>query len=247
MMPTHAPIDWDGADLVIFDVDGTLYHQRALRARMAAALLLDGARRRSFHTLAILRAYRRFREELGDEGGAFLNRQYEETAARLGCRAEQVCTVVGEWMERRPLRHLRACRLAGLDVLFDGLRRAGKRIAIFSDYPAVAKLEALDLKADLVVSAADEAVQRLKPHPAGLHHILEASGVAAARALVIGDRFDRDWAAADRAGIPALIRTRGADRRCPTFRTYRDPLFAPLLQHAPPTRQTCQDRYASQL
>ena len=42
-------MDWDCIDLVVFDVDGTLYDQRALRIRMAWELCL--------HTLSNFRFY----------------------------------------------------------------------------------------------------------------------------------------------------------------------------------------------
>jgi FMN phosphatase YigB (HAD superfamily) len=236
------PIDWDAIDLVIFDVDGTLYDQKTLRLRMARLLLVNAAKSRSLKTLAILRAFRHCRERLAAEGGAFIDRQFEDTAARSGCSPDHVRAIVGEWIERRPLAHLRSCRLPGVDALFDGLRRSGKTVAIFSDYPASEKLDALALKADLIASAADDGILRLKPDPAGLLRLLEKSGMAAGRAL------DRDWAAADRADMPALIRARHRDERCPTFRSYLDPLFAPLFRrehhHAASDRR---DLHASQL
>src|SRR3546814_9318166 len=61
-------LDWSSVRLVVFDVDGTLYRQRPLRLRMAAALVADGLRRRSLSTIRALGAYRRLREELADNG-----------------------------------------------------------------------------------------------------------------------------------------------------------------------------------
>lgn len=242
MMQAAPRLDWDAVDLVIFDVDGTLYDQAPLRLRMATALLLDAARSRSLRKLAVLRAYRHRREELADEGGAFVDRQFDDTAARLGCAPADVRAIAGEWIERRPLPHLRACRVPGVEALFDGLRSRGKRIAILSDYPAAAKIDALGLRADLVVSAADDGVARLKPDPAGLLHILATAGVAAGRALFIGDRFERDWAAATSAKMPALIRAKRPDARCTTFRSYLDPLFAPVTGRPDSRHHASADR-----
>lgn len=82
----------------------------------------------------------------------------------------------------------------------------------------------------MVVSATDDDLQRLKPDPTGLIKILCTTGVPADRALMIGDRFDRDWAVADSVGMDAIIRCGRRDLRCTTFRSYRDPLFEPILQ-----------------
>jgi hypothetical protein len=54
---------------------------------------------------------------------------------------ERVRGIVGEWIERRPLRHLAACRYPGVLKLFAGLRGSGKMIGICSDYPVQAKLD----------------------------------------------------------------------------------------------------------
>ena len=77
--------------------------------------------------------------------------------------------------------------------------------------------------------ATDAGIARLKPDPCGLLAILRQTGVPPARALMIGDRFDRDAAAADRAGVRALVRARQAHPQIDTFRGYDDPVFQPML------------------
>jgi len=228
-------MDWSKIDLVVFDVDGTLYDQRRLRMKMLTLLLLQAMRSRSLRVPMVLREFRRFREDLGDDAAeGFLERQYELTAARCGCSAEDVRALALEWIEQRPLTHLGACVYPGVRELFDALATSGRRIAAFSDYPAVDKLEALGLKCDLVVSSTDDDVGRLKPDPAGLRKILERFGAKADRSVMIGDRFDRDWEAARRAGVSALIRSRKPSAKAPTFRTYTDEVFQPLLRREPP-------------
>jgi phosphoglycolate phosphatase len=232
--PPTAAIDWSTIDLVVFDVDGTLYDQRRLRLGMLRQLMGHTWQSRSLDTLLILRTFRRVREALGelgdDQAGAdFITLQYAQTASRHGTTPAAVRALTDEWMERRPLPLLAACRYPQVAELFAGLRAAGKRVAAFSDYPAVAKLAALGLRADVVVCATDPGIARLKPDPAGLLAILRQTGVAPERALMIGDRFDRDAAAAERAGMRALIRSRQAHARWATFRGYDDAVFQPLL------------------
>jgi phosphoglycolate phosphatase/putative hydrolase of the HAD superfamily len=221
----NGPLDWAGIGLVVFDMDGTLYDQRQLRARMLVQLLKS----RSLDVMLTLRAFRQGREELASQSDDFRTRQYELTAARRGRSVEHVQGLVVEWMENRPLPYLAACRLQGVDRLFAALRAAGKRIAIFSDYPAEAKLAALGLDADIAMSSCDPLVGKLKPDPAGLRRILEMTEVDAPAALMIGDRVDRDWEAARRIGMRALIRTSRASPKVDTFRTFGDAPFQPLF------------------
>lgn len=229
-----APIDWNEIDLVVFDVDGTLYDQRRMRLAMLGQLLADALRTRRLATLRLLRTFRRVREALGDECAAdFMHEQYARTALRHGLAPEEVERIATEWLERRPLPRLAACRYPHVDTLFAALLRAGKQVAVFSDYPACAKLEALGLLAAQVVCATDPHIGRLKPDPAGLLAIMQACGASAQRTLMIGDRADRDGEAARRAGAGALIRSARAIPGYLTFRAFDDPVFRPLFDQAP--------------
>ena len=200
---------------VVFDVDGTLYEQGPLRRRMAAELLLHVALRPwRVGLLRRLGCFRRQRELISErelEGAARL--QYELPAAELGVSAERIRADVEEWIERRPLRHLGACRVEGVRRFLDHLRAGGVRLGVLSDYPAAQKLAALGLAADVVVSGTDAGVDRLKPHPAGLEAVLARLGQPAARCLLIGDRDDRDGECARRAGVAYLPRRPGSFRR----------------------------------
>lgn len=222
-------LDWKDIDLVVFDVDGTLYDQRRLRLAMLRCLLAATWQTRSLDTLRTLRTFRHVREALGDRPEAdFMRLQYARTAARHHKTEGEVRALTDEWMERKPLPFLAGCRYPHLDTLFAGLRGAGKQVAVFSDYPATDKLAALGLRAAPVVCATDAGVARLKPDPCGLLSILRQTGVPARRALMIGDRFDRDAVAASRAGMRALIRAGKPHPVFDTFRTYDDPVFQPM-------------------
>lgn len=222
---------WDRIDLVVFDVDGTLYDAQRLRRAMLMMLLAHTWRSRSLQTLRTLQAFRQEREALAEEGDAeFLHLQYPRTARRLDCTSAQVRAVVREWMEQRPLPLLRACRRPGIDRLFEHLRQAGKRIGVLSDYPAHEKLAALGLKADWVVSAGDPGIGRLKPHPRGLHTLMLRADVAPSRTLVVGDRIDRDVAVARRVGARALLLARTAPQGVACLRSFVDPQLRTLLQ-----------------
>lgn len=205
-------IDWSRFDLIVFDMDGTLYEQRPLRRRMAAMLAGEVLRSRSIAVPRMLGTYRRRREALAEAmAPGFAIEQY----ALPGCDAGTVRSVVREWMEERPLAYLRSCRTKGAGRLFSRLA-VSHTLAVYSDYRVEAKMAALGLAAPLTVSAED--VGCLKPDPAGLHWLIAAAGTTAARTLMIGDRDDRDGEAARRAGVRALIRGRD-------FTHYDEPLF----------------------
>ena len=218
---------------MVFDVDGTLYSQSRLRRRMLGRLISDACGSRSLRTIRILRVFRQIRESLGNHPSAdFLIQQYQQTADRCQVSVDEVRRLTNDWLEQRPLPFLAACRYPHLEALFLALRTAGKRVAVFSDYPAVGKLSALGLQAWPIVCATDEEVARLKPNPAGLLRILNQCGVHPNRTLMIGDRFDRDGLAAGRANVRALIRSRRVHPEFDTFQGFDDAIFAPLLHAA---------------
>ena len=206
---TGPAVDWPRVRAVVFDVDGTLYDPRPLRLRMARELALRCLTRpATLGDARVLQTFRRTREELSDEEAAGIGRlQYERAAERAGVPVARVEAVVAEWILERPLRHVAACPRSGIRRLFARLRDEGRRLGVWSDYPAAGKLEALGLRADAVVCATDPEVDRLKPQPAGLERILAALAVTPAEALLIGDRDERDGEAARRLGCPYLLVT----------------------------------------
>ena len=213
-----------GLQLVVFDVDGTLYDQTALRHRMllllARHLLLSV---RGWRTLRVIRAFRRTREKLAnEEAPAVGEMQYRAVASQLKVLPDEVACVANEWLGRRPLPLLSRHREPGVADLFQALRARHIPIAVLSDYPAMDKLRALGLDADVVVTATDRDVDRFKPSTVGLQRILQRTGVAPADCLVIGDREDRDGECARRLGARFLLKVRHPPRASGEFRDYAE-------------------------
>lgn len=201
-------VDWPAVDLVVFDVDGTLYDQHRLRRAMLTQLLWICLRTGDIETVLTLREFRKTRERLADnEDPEFLRRQYAVTAKKRRCSQQHVASLVDEWMIRRPMCSIYQYVYPGVRQFFSDLRRAGKRIAIFSDYPAAEKIAAMGLAADVIRCAEDRSIGRMKPDPAGLEDILASERVSRHRCLMIGDRLDRDAEAARRANVRVLIRS----------------------------------------
>jgi FMN phosphatase YigB (HAD superfamily) len=181
------------------------------------------------NAVSVVNAYRRIRERLGAEEVVDFERVLiAETAKVTSTLPEKVRAIVSEWIERRPLRYLKSCLFPGVPQLFAGLQRAGKKIGIFSDYPAIEKLAALGLAAHHVVAASD--VGLLKPHAKGLETLMAAAGATARETLFIGDRADRDGVAGQRAGVRILIRSSKPIEVFQTFKTFHDPLFDSFMR-----------------
>ena len=199
-------LDLNSCDLVVFDVDGTLYDQSKLRRKMGRMLLANCLTKGGFSTIQILRSYRKWREDLADgEVEAFEGVLTKRLADRYKRSEADISQLVSSWMEVKPLPFLRECRFPGVEAVFARIRQAGKRIGILSDYPAHDKLAALGLEADVIVSARDEEVDILKPNPRGLLRIMALAGADAGATVMVGDRAERDGEIGRRAGVRTLL------------------------------------------
>jgi HAD superfamily hydrolase (TIGR01549 family) len=197
---------------VLFDLDGTLYHQAPLRALMAlelATLFLRGSPAAASRTIRALAAFRRVREELRQaEPDTPLERlQYEAAARRAGVPVAELEAWAREWIDERPLKYLRRCRRRGLPDLLDGLRDRGLRTGVFSDHPVRSKLRALGVAQamELQLCATDAEIDAFKPDPRGFQRACRLWGLEPAQVLYVGDRVEIDGAGAARAGMPCAI------------------------------------------
>lgn len=196
----------------IFDVDGTLYDQIKLRRMMFWALVRHLVKNKNFiRDIHALYSFRKKREILSHDEkntGGLENRQYVEVAHKLGVSVDEVKHVVNDWIFEKPLGYLAECIYPGVKDLFSLLMKNRLKIGIFSDYPSLAKLKALELHADVVICATDENVDRFKPHPKGLLVAAKELGVPVGNCFFIGDRDEKDGECARRAGMPYLILSR---------------------------------------
>lgn len=197
---------------ILLDVDGTLYRQGPLRCRMFVELASFTARRPSagLRVLRILHAFRRMRENLRGILPAGISceaLQFERPAATLGFPVLEVRQVVEDWMQARPLPHLRRYARPGLAPFLVACREHGVTVGALSDYPAREKLAALGILQffGLVLCSTDPEIDAFKPSPAGVLSACRTWSVAPHELLVVGDRAAVDGEAARTAGSAFVL------------------------------------------
>jgi HAD superfamily hydrolase (TIGR01549 family) len=209
-------------ELYIIDMDGTLYYQSKLRRKMCALMIKElFTNRVSLIELYTVFMFRKLREE--QAGKAYSDDElYRKVAQKVpGCLrpdAEAVEKNVTKWIYDRPLDILNECKDECLINFIRGVISTGKKVYIYSDYPAEAKAKALgsDVFADKnikYVDASTEGIGVYKPCSKGIGYILQEAGTAPDMALMIGDRDDRDGVAAKKAGIDVLILNKKSGKR----------------------------------
>ena len=204
---------------VVFDVDGTLYHQAPLRAIMAALLLVSAPAdpKRLMRQMRVVRAYRCAQEMLrrpqadSEErvpGNIDLARRQILAAAGLcGEPPAMVAEAVRQWFYRRPLPLLPLVRRRRLIPTLAALAAEGYRLGVYSDYPARDKLDALGVGAyfPVVVTAGQSDIGAFKPAAVGFRVTARRMGISPRHLLYVGDRASVDGAGATCAGMQVVI------------------------------------------
>lgn len=192
----------------IVDLDGTLYSPIPLKLAMAAELAMFGHKH-----IAFIRHFRRAHEAIRNSASAEdcaelgrtpFERQLEMAATKAQVELPFARGIVNEWMIQRPCKWVRMFRRHWLLNEIAQFRSRGGRTAIVSDYPADAKLNALqatDLFDAVVSNGESNAPTQLKPDPQGIQLAMNQLDAESYETLMIGDRDDCDGEAAHRAGI----------------------------------------------
>ncbi len=191
----------------IVDVDGTLYFKKPMQLRMAMQLVLYYA----FHIfkvkeLLLLRDYRKMRDkdEISDKEG-FENIIIAELSEKYCFSEKKTAGIINKWILKKPIDILYKCRDKSLIAFLDEQKNAGKRIYIYSDYPAIDKCTALGIKADGIYWPDKTRITVLKPSPQGINFIINENRLDKKEVLFIGDRYEKDGKCAENGGIDFLI------------------------------------------
>ena len=195
-------------DLIVFDMDGTLYFQKSMQLRMGLKLLGHAV----FHKggakdLKVILNYRKLREKWDSTKEADDDALFEELSKNSGKSSAQIKETIDEWMFKIPLDIVKESRDSRLIETIGKLLEDGKKICVYSDYAAADKCRAVGLAEDIrIYCCGDGNIRTMKPNPAGLNFILsQYPDVDKDKAIMVGDRKDRDGKAAENAGIDSLI------------------------------------------
>ena len=189
-------------------MDGTLYYQNQLRKKMLFAILGYYIMRPwRFKEVLLLYHFRKEREKkTGFHSNNIEEEQYSWCKPKTSLSVKEMRTVIDKWMFEYPNQFLKKYMYPGVRVFFEDLQKKRVLTAVYSDYPAAKKLEAMGLAVDLTISSTDPAINALKPAPKGILYILEQLDIQQKNTcLFIGDREELDGECAKNAGVPFLL------------------------------------------
>lgn len=195
-------MDWNKLKGFVLDVDGTLYSQKKMRIRMLGRLLAYYVPRPDrLRELYALFLFRKLREQSEWKRAGFedLFLELEKKAKLPAARIEER---IRYWMFRAPLDSIKACAFRDVIAFINRQHRDGKRIIVYSDYPAADKLKALGMAYDLVFAFEENGISEQKPSRRIMETIVSESGCRADQLLYVGDRDDRDRASAETVSMP---------------------------------------------
>jgi len=224
-----------GIEGVAFDLDGTLYPNYRLNVKLIPFLLREGRLLAAFGKARTI--IRREQEISPFPQGGFYERQAEITAKILKGQLRRT-------VQPEPLRgKIETLMYRGWEPLFKtvklfdmaaqtlaGLKEAGFKMGILSDFPPETKLEYLKISGFWDAVLCSECYGVLKPHPLPFFKLAEAMSLPPEKILYVGNSHPYDVVGANRAGMKtALIKGKGVfsigSRKSPrpdfTFSDYR--------------------------
>lgn len=211
----------DEYELIIWDLDGTLYFQKEFRWKMGKVLLKELILKPwKWKELLLIYFYRKLREEWdsSDTGEDLDSRQYQRVGKKVGMDEERARQIITYWMQKKPLQYLKDFRDERAASIIQQLQKKEKKVVVYSDYPTIDKLNALKIKVEKSFSSSDKEISCLKPNPKGINYIISYYGVSKENVLMIGDREEKDGEAAKNAGIDRIILERDRTKRDKQYR-----------------------------
>ncbi|HKP37935.1 MAG TPA: HAD family hydrolase [Pyrinomonadaceae bacterium] len=185
--------------LVSWDVDGTLYSISRMKWHLMKLFLnhmFQGRARLAAKELAALGRYRSQVDSVREAGG-ILSESYLTQNQR-----EALLETETRWYG--PAIHKAGPRKDVVEVISFFASRGIPQV-VLSDYEAAYKLDSLGLTSRFASIYVGERLGFVKPNARGFQHIAADYQISAADILHIGDRIDRDDAAARAAGCQRLI------------------------------------------
>ena len=197
---------------ILFDVDGTLYHNSCLRFVVGFLMVLKALIRpfRMLEEIKIIKNYRCAQEWLRQNISTNAlppDAQLDRTVQTTGISREEISTCVSKWMEKIPLYFLPICSRRRLIRLIHCWDKLDVPMGVYSDYPSRDKLGKLGLKnlIPIVVYSGDPDVLSIKPAPRGFEIAAAKMGLDPSQVVYVGDREDVDGVGAQNAGMTPII------------------------------------------
>lgn len=189
---------------VIFDVDGTLYHQKPVQISM----LLEMAGYYCLHfwrykELLGVFFFRKYREKDIFKEKSF-NEQVEYIAKKYHVKSDVLKQMIDKWMFQVPLKYIKKYRNQAVLSYMEECRRNQVDIVIYSDYAAEDKLGVLEVHADKVYYPTENTFVTLKPSKMAMDYIVKDFGINPTETVFVGDRDSKDGESARIAGMQFL-------------------------------------------
>ncbi|MBR1524112.1 MAG: HAD family hydrolase [Lachnospiraceae bacterium] len=197
-----------GYELIIFDMDGTLYFQRGMQIRMAMRLIGHALlNKKGLRDLSLILKYRKLREKWDSSKAIDDAELFVLLSQQTGTDKDVIEGIIRKWMFDDPMDVVRECSDRKLIDVIGRLISVGKQVCVYSDYPTEDKCLAVGLPEGIPqYYCGQEAIKTMKPNPSGLFYIMNNfPDIPKKKVIMVGDRSDRDGAAADNAGIDSII------------------------------------------
>lgn len=196
---------------ILFDVDGTLYHQFPLRVIIAFLVVISNlfSPKELIRKVKVIIKYRKSQELMRTENSQkeCYKGQIMHTAEKTREHPSYISDVIEEWFEKRPLPFIHLCRRRGMKKALDRWYKNGIKLGVFSDYPVEGKLNALGISRFITttVSSSDTDVHGFKPNTNGFAVAARKMGMDPSAILYVGDRSEVDGIGASNAGMQVVI------------------------------------------
>ncbi len=184
-----------GISAVAFDIDGTLYPNRAMYRASFWIVLRHFRLFRAFG-----RARRLVRSDPPEDD--LYRRTVEITAAKLRKSVDKTAELVADVIYRCWEEVLERVRLyPEVDHTLTQLQNAGYRLAVLSDFPVGQKLDRFGLVGRWDVALSSEDTGYLKPHPQPFLQLASRLGVPPSQIVYVGNSYRYDVLGARAVGM----------------------------------------------
>lgn len=186
---------------IIFDMDGTLYSQRKMRIYMMVKMLFYyGIHFWKIKEGVIVYQFRKLRE-VKEHRKDTIEEIMELVAKKVGVESVVAQICICYWMFEVPLQVIEKCSYRHILTWIEELKHAGKKIYIYSDYPAEKKAEKLGIITERIFTSEYLEIGEQKPSRKAMDYILKEIHVPVEQILYVGDRYEKDGLSAAMAGI----------------------------------------------